>query len=33
VKTHNGELTMWFDVIATPTLVHEIISNLRKTNR
>ena len=26
------ELTMWFDVIATPALVHEIISNLRKTS-
>jgi len=23
---------MWFDVIATPALVHEIISNLRKTS-
>ncbi len=26
------ELTMWFDVLATPTLLHEIIVNLQRTN-
>jgi len=26
------EMKRWFEVIATPTLIHEVISNLRKTN-
>jgi hypothetical protein len=26
------EMTLWFDVVATPTLVHELISNLKRTN-
>lgn len=26
------EMTLWFDVVATPTLLHELISNLKRTN-
>ena len=26
------EMTLWFDLVATPTLLHELISNLNRTN-